>query len=1054
MSEMKRCPQCQAEIPAGAPEGLCPQCLLQAGLASHADAADPKTAPYSPSAASFVPPTPAELQAAFPQLEILDLLGKGGMGAVYRARQPGLDRQVAVKILPPEISRDPAFAERFTREARALARLNHPNIVGVYDFGQTGGYCYFVMEYIDGVNLRQAMRAGELKPAEALKIVPQICDALQFAHDEGIVHRDIKPENILLDKKGRVKIADFGLAKLLGKTPHDVSLTGTQQVMGTMHYMAPEQFEGSRDVDHRADIYSLGVTFYEMLTGELPIGRFAPPSQKVQIDVRLDEVVLRSLEKAPEQRYQHASEIKTEMETIARGPAPVSASPPPVVADEHPLLKSSRFWMTPQPGYARWVGIPMLILTGVYCPVSILVAVFVDPAGEGASFEFFCGGMTLLGVAFVMLNLLWLRSRNVAAREKAPEQRYQHASEIKTDTETIARTPAERAAQAMAPAGDQSARNDGKPQSMPLSTARRAVIGVIAVGWTVLCVWLFHLLWKPDPEVGHLRTSNWESVIDRHYWPHHGVSESKITLIPAGPGYERLVIREDVEANRRGYSGDTGDIIHVDSGHRAELTKHTFTLELTPLDQQKRKFFVNALDDMSWHYTARDGAELKGSTLNVQVVKGWLIHTINWPDFPNVDAHALAVLTIIHLAATRESTSLRHGGFADTKNQRVGYTHVPSFTLHKSGLAYAAVFLPSRMNGPEGPSPFRRFEDTLEQTNWQSDVPILYVGVPVMIVVWAMGLGVLLLLVRRNVLPRVQEPAADTPERTRARIDHTAEGLWFLAAAALFSATVFLVINYMDTGAFHHDWRMFLEFGLIHLGYGLVLIVAGILLRLRRAWFTLLLLLVIFTLCVPTALTIMLSEMAGETVKRGGLGGLWAGVPLGLWTIWLLYRSDACAEFARKTQVAVDQSALEPAGPPQTIRLFHTSDGTITKDGVTVTDDAWQIDVQKPQTIRLFEVPDPQVEQCQLAYRAKIKTEGLAGRAYLEMWCCLLGRGEFFSKGLHQTVSGTTNWASFEIPFFLKKGEKPDLIKLNLVVEGMGKVWLKDIELLKTPLGS
>src|SRR5262249_16953843 len=158
--------------------------------------------------------------------------------------------------------------------------------------------------------LRQAMRAGNLRPAEALKIVPQICDALQFAHDEGIVHRDVKPENILLDKKGRVKIADFGLAKLLGKNAVDISLTGTHQIMGTLHYMAPEQIEGARDVDHRADIYSLGVTFYEMLTGELPIGRFAPPSKKVEIDVRLDEVVLRSLEKAPEQRYQHASDIK------------------------------------------------------------------------------------------------------------------------------------------------------------------------------------------------------------------------------------------------------------------------------------------------------------------------------------------------------------------------------------------------------------------------------------------------------------------------------------------------------------------------------------------------------------------------------------------------------------------------------------------------------------------------------------------------------------------------------------------------------------------------
>ena len=161
--------------------------------------------------------------------------------------------------------------------------------------------------------------------------MPQICEALQYAHEEGVVHRDIKPENILLDKKGRVKIADFGLAKLLGgKTAHDVSLTGTQQVMGTLHYMAPEQLEGARDVDHRADIFSLGVTFYEMLTGELPIGRFAPPSHKVQIDVRMDEVVLRSLERKPEQRFQHASEIKSEMESIARAPAqsqtPMTAS--------------------------------------------------------------------------------------------------------------------------------------------------------------------------------------------------------------------------------------------------------------------------------------------------------------------------------------------------------------------------------------------------------------------------------------------------------------------------------------------------------------------------------------------------------------------------------------------------------------------------------------------------------------------------------------------------------------------------------------------------------
>src|SRR5439155_6700067 len=155
-----------------------------------------------------------------------------------------------------------------------------------------------------------------LAPRETLAIVPQICEALQYAHDQGIVHRDIKPENILVEKSGRVKIADFGLAMLAGREPESPRLTQPREVMGTPHYMAPEQVEKPQLVDHRADIYSLGVVFYELLTGELPLGRFAPPSQKVQIDVRLDEVVLRTLEKEPEKRYQQVSELKTEVDSI------------------------------------------------------------------------------------------------------------------------------------------------------------------------------------------------------------------------------------------------------------------------------------------------------------------------------------------------------------------------------------------------------------------------------------------------------------------------------------------------------------------------------------------------------------------------------------------------------------------------------------------------------------------------------------------------------------------------------------------------------------------
>ncbi len=260
------------------------------------------------------------------------------MGVVYKARQKTLNRFVALKLLAPERVREAKFAERFTREAQALAALNHPNIVTIYDFGQAGGFYYLLMEFVDGVNLRQLLRARKFTPEEALAIVPPLCDALQFAHDRGIVHRDIKPENLLVDKTGRVKVADFGIAKMIEPDPGRADLPvspelgvaqpGSTGNIGTPGYSAPEQKTDPQRVDSRADIYSLGVVFYEMLTGELPGQRLEPPSKKVQIDVRLDEVVLRALEQNPGLRYQQVSEVKTMVETIATTPRASGESAP------------------------------------------------------------------------------------------------------------------------------------------------------------------------------------------------------------------------------------------------------------------------------------------------------------------------------------------------------------------------------------------------------------------------------------------------------------------------------------------------------------------------------------------------------------------------------------------------------------------------------------------------------------------------------------------------------------------------------------------------------
>ncbi|HYF35908.1 MAG TPA: serine/threonine-protein kinase, partial [Prosthecobacter sp.] len=256
------CPKCGTAIPADAPQGLCPRCLGAMHLAGDT-LGDDEAEPIQP------PLTPEELAPHFPQLEILACLGRGGMGVVYKARQRSLNRLVALKLLAPERVNDAEFAERFAREAQALAQLDHPHIVTVYDFGRTGEFFFLLMEFVDGVNLRQALHAGRFTPEQALSIVPPVCEALQFAHEHGIVHRDIKPENLLLDKTGRVKIADFGIAKMMAA---DTGARGERQVVGTPEYMAPEQQSAPASADHRADVYSLGVVLYEMLTGELPGG--------------------------------------------------------------------------------------------------------------------------------------------------------------------------------------------------------------------------------------------------------------------------------------------------------------------------------------------------------------------------------------------------------------------------------------------------------------------------------------------------------------------------------------------------------------------------------------------------------------------------------------------------------------------------------------------------------------------------------------------------------------------------------------------------------------
>lgn len=294
------------------------------------------TAP-TPQAQPWQPPTVEHLAELLPQYQVEKLIGRGGMGAVYQGVQVSLQRHVAIKLLPAELAANTEFISRFKREAQTLARLQHPGIVAVHDFGQTAeGHLYFIMEFVDGTDLMHIIHGPGLDPTQALEITIQVCEALHYSHSQGVIHRDIKPANVLVTKEGRAKLADFGLARPLSTTPSGV--TAASLIMGTPDYMAPEQWAGK--ADHRADIYSLGVMLYEMLTGSRPQGVFDLPSIRSQVDARLDEVVVKAMRQEPERRYQQVSELREAVNRIRTTEPPRPAQEPvfvPPRAAKQPL---------------------------------------------------------------------------------------------------------------------------------------------------------------------------------------------------------------------------------------------------------------------------------------------------------------------------------------------------------------------------------------------------------------------------------------------------------------------------------------------------------------------------------------------------------------------------------------------------------------------------------------------------------------------------------------------------------------------------------------------
>jgi serine/threonine-protein kinase len=254
-----------------------------------------------------------------PGFELIGIVGRGGMGEVWRARQLSLSREVAIKTLAAHLAEEPDFVKRFEKEATALAALSHPNVVGIFDRGSFGGIYYLVMEFVTGPSLREKMITGAHGPELAFDVTAQVLAAMDYAHRRGIVHRDLKPENILLAAGDHAKVADFGLAAILGRES-SLLMTRPSVAMGTLSYMAPEQRKDAHAVDGRADLYSLAVILYEMLTQELPVGRFQLPSRRLpKLDRRIDDVLEKALAPEPNDRYQTAAELAAALASLDKG---------------------------------------------------------------------------------------------------------------------------------------------------------------------------------------------------------------------------------------------------------------------------------------------------------------------------------------------------------------------------------------------------------------------------------------------------------------------------------------------------------------------------------------------------------------------------------------------------------------------------------------------------------------------------------------------------------------------------------------------------------------
>jgi Protein kinase domain len=908
-----------------------PRMEQAAGTGGSLNAHEAPTCTHTPGAAVMAPVVPAGL-AEHPRYRILELLGSGGMGAVFKAEHLLMERVVALKVINRSLIEEPAAVERFRREVRAAAKLIHPNIVTAYDAEQAGESHFLVMEYVEGTSLAAVLRErGKLPVAEACNYARQAALGLQHAFERGMVHRDIKPHNLMLTPEGQIKILDFGLARFASETAPATALsmeaagalpaakstpanalTQTGAVMGTPDYIAPEQARDAHQADIRADLYSLGCTFYDLLTGHAPF----PGGSDVQ-------KVLAHMEQKPRPIQELRSDVPPELarvldKLLAKDPADRYQTPAELADALAPFLAPA-----PSPRRRRW---PRLVAAGFLAAACLLAGAFIYVQTDKGQFV------------------------------------------IETDDENVA-------------------------------------VLVDKMGGVKI----------------HDRTS------DRAY----RLAVGQHTLRPGDYQIDVSEVPAGVEFSTRVFTLKRGGKVVVTARLRARQDLRKEALSWFPADAT----FFGGRDFLSEF------------TFEQVLLGGQLLGRLGEASFQDKALRFVASVGRIDRISFAYAADPR-----DVKKSRVFIRLTGTLKHDKTVDFLRSEFAGDVVQSETGP----HGESITLVSSSRRDVPAFaLIGDTDMILASYIGRDLAHREVLRQALKvRAGEAAnlADGSAAALQAIPANAVGLVMgefprellgllphseIIAPVLPHHLVGYMIKDKDEAAHFHldaalrtpaDARAFA--GNIELARKLGLAF------LRDA------------ASRPKLRAANLLDRALASVKLNVQNDhVWAEAKMSNETMgaWMdLMRS-----------VAVSTTSGTPAGTSArtaVLKKFSQADRPLTEDGVVPAEGGWRIEADKERTVPLFVVPAPGVDECLLVYRAKIKTQDARGRVYLKMWCHFPDGGEYFSKGFHHAVTGTTGWASYETPFRLEKNQSPDLVKLYVAIEGKGTVWIKDVEFLKRPL--